>query len=46
MCLEVGNKVEIYNTVEKVGFIEKVMFEPRFEGNELLAIQIPGETFP
>lgn len=32
------NKFEIYNSVEKVSFVDKVNFEPRFGGGEKLAI--------
>lgn len=33
-----GDKVAIYNSVEKVDFVDKMTFEPRFEGGEELAI--------
>lgn len=40
-----GNKIEIYNSVARVGFIEKMIFEPRFEAGEEFGSQILGETF-
>lgn len=40
-----GNKIEIYNSVERVGFIEKVIFEPRFEAGKEFTSQILGKTF-
>lgn len=33
-----GNKIEIYNSMERSGFTEKMTYEPRFEAG--------GETFP
>lgn len=39
-----GNKIEIYNSVERVGFIEKVIFEPRFEAGKEFTSQILGKT--